>query len=200
MLQTLSDQERAAVTFYDERIRSGDVTDNPLWADGFTYGVFQGHPDGPIVDIGCGIGRAIDALDDYGARGYLGIDPSEASVAYCQQTFSDLEFEVGEVRLLGEKYPARFGGFLMFNVLMHTPKADLSVILQSLRQSLLTGAPGLMNAGKPSMAKHVSDAAKGLAFSYYEQDQLVEALESHGFLILDIRDGENSFMIKVLSV
>lgn len=200
MLQSLSDQERAAVTFYDKRIRSGDVTDNPLWADGFTYGVFQGHPGGPIVDIGCGIGRAIDALDAYGARDYLGIDPSEASVAFCQQTFSDREFEIGEVRLLGEKYPARFGGFLMFNVLMHTPKADLGTVLQSLRQSLLVGATGLMNANKPSMARYMSNAVKELTFSYYEQDELVEALEGHGFLILDIRDGENSFMIKVLSV
>ncbi|MBY0538452.1 class I SAM-dependent methyltransferase [Patescibacteria group bacterium] len=200
MLTTLSPQEREAVSFYDRRIRAGDTVDKPLWADDFTYGMFRDHPDGPVVDIGCGIGRAIPALEAYGVRDYLGVDPSEASVTYCQATFPGLKFMISDVRLLGELYPMYFGGFLLLNVLMHTPEKDLDVVLSSLRKSLLPGASGLLNANKPAMAEYINDAAKSLTMSYYVPERLDEALKRHNFELDLFREEDVSFMMIVNAI
>jgi trans-aconitate methyltransferase len=55
---------------------------------------------GRILEIGCGAGRITGYL---GARGggVLGIDISPAMIDYCRQHYSDIEFEVGDVRELG---------------------------------------------------------------------------------------------------
>lgn len=200
MLSSLSPQEREAITFYNQRIRSGDTADNPLWADDFTYGMFRGHPDGPVADIGCGIGRAIPALNDYGVRDYLGIDPSEESIKHCRSTFPKMKFMVSEVRLLGDLFPAHFGGFLLTNVLMHTPETDLDVVLSSVRKSLLPGALGLLNANKPAMAEYISEAAKSLTMSYYAPEKLNEALKRHNFELDSFREEDVSFMMIVYAL
>lgn len=200
MLTSLSHQEREAVSFYNQRIRSGDTVDNALWADNFTYGMFREHPEGPVVDIGCGIGRAIPALNDYGVRDYLGVDPSEASIEYCTKSFPGMKFMVSEVRLLGEHFSTHFGGFLLMNVLMHTPEQDLDLVLSSLRKSLLPGAWGLLNANKPAMAEYINEAAKKLTMSYYVPKTLEEALKRHGFQLEDFREEDVSFMMIVSAI
>ena len=197
MLPTLTAQEMQAIAFYNNRIRSGDTIDNDLWADEFTQYIFYHHPDGPVVDIGCGIGRAVPILDDLGIRSYLGIDPSTASVEFCQNTFPNYEFEVQEVRQLGRLYPQRFGGFILLNVLMHTPKSDLGQILVSIRASLLDGAVGLLNAHKPSMASFVTEGASDLTFSFYEREEIFDALGLAGLEVVSIRDQSDSLMIHV---
>lgn len=55
---------------------------------------------GRILEIGCGAGRITGYL---GARGgeVLGIDISKAMIDYCRQHYSDITFEVGDVRELG---------------------------------------------------------------------------------------------------
>lgn len=199
MSTTLSQQEVQAIDFYNQRVRSGDTTDNPLWADDFTFLMFEGHPNGPVVDIGCGIGRAIGVLDNYGIRSYIGIDPSEASIDFCRKTYPEHNFEVSEVRLLGENHPNRFGGFLFMNVLMHTPKSDCVNILKSIRASLLDGAIGLLNFPKPSMADRISEAASALTFSFYLRDEIEEALASAGFEIWNVREDEDLVMVHVVA-
>jgi SAM-dependent methyltransferase len=55
---------------------------------------------GRILEIGCGAGRITGYL---GARGggVLGLDISPAMIDYCRQHYSDITFEVGDVRELG---------------------------------------------------------------------------------------------------
>ena len=200
MLTALSTQEREAIAFYDQRVRSGDTADRELWADTFTYHMFDGHPEGPVVDIGCGIGRTIPVLNDYGIRAYFGVDPSAESVAFCRQRFPHLDFEISEVRQLGETYQQHFGGFLLLNVLMHTPEAELAAVLRSIHTSLLPGSPGLMNANKPAAAQYVNDAAKMLTLSYYEPSDFSKALEANGFEIWNFHENDVSFMVHVIAV
>lgn len=196
MLPTLSDQEKLVVALYDRLVKDGETDDNELWADGFTSYSFYGHPDGPVVDIGCGLGRALGILSDYGIRSYFGVDPSTESIAFCREHFPEYQFAVSEVRLLGETYPQTFSGFLFLNVLMYTPPEDLDTILKSISDSLLPGAPGLILV--PNAREGVSQVVveDGIIINFYDMEAVETALEKHGFVITGLRnDGWSSLVL-----
>jgi hypothetical protein len=63
VLDTLSEQEKQAVAYYDTLIRSGDTDDCRVWVDDFTCDVFFGFgADDEVVDVGCRIGRFVPLL------------------------------------------------------------------------------------------------------------------------------------------
>lgn len=126
---------------------------------------------------------------------YLGIDPSSLSIEYCNRTFTDVEdchvqFEIGEARLLGKKYPGRFAGFMMAAVLMHIPRADIAVVLSSIRKSLKDGASGFFS----TPLGHEDDGdlefvnKQGIEISRYTEKELVESFIATGFKFKRIID------------
>lgn len=199
ILQTLSTQERAAICMYNQRIQSGDTEEAEIWADSFTAYMFYGH-ENSVIDIGCGLARVVPILDDYGIDTYLGIDPSVEHIKFCQANYPEHHFRVSEVRQLGTDDLQGFGGFIMLNVLMHTPKAELTVILQAVRKSQLKGAIGLLNTQHPSIIDQISDDANHLELSLYGTQEVVSALESASFEVVRVRDHGDGCMYHVVAL
>lgn len=197
--ETLSSQERVAVSMHNERIQAGETEEMEIWADDFTRYLFYGHEDF-VIDIGCGLGRVVPVLCDYGIEMYFGIDPSVEHIKFCKSHFPEHHFQVGEVRQLGTGDLQGFGGFIMLNVLMHTPKAELTAILQAVRKSQLKGAVGFLNTLHPSVAEEVPDEAAHLEFSFYESQEVVTALESTSFDVVRIREHERGCMYHVVAI
>jgi SAM-dependent methyltransferase len=188
MFDTLSDREKAAVAYYDEMIRRGDITDRRVWVDDFSGRVFWGFGrNDEVVDIGCRIGRYVPLLPELHIAKYLGIDPSAESIEYCKRTFSSTDeyqvaFEVGEARLLGDKYPGRFSGFMLTAVLMHIPRTDLATVLSSVRKCLKSGSPGFFStplAEDGDETEVVNQA--GMEISLYTEQELDQAFIEAGF-------------------
>jgi SAM-dependent methyltransferase len=188
VLDSLSAREKAAVAYYDDQIRSGNTSGNPVWVDEFSAHVFWGfRPHEEVVDVGCHTGRFVPLLPVLGISKYLGIDPSVESVEYCKRTFTSTEeclvtFEVGEARLLGDKYPGRFAGFIMTAVMMHIPRIDLPTALRSIRKCVKSGSPGFFSTplaaegeGREAMSR------VGLEISLYTETELDEAFAKAGF-------------------
>lgn len=199
MLETLSAQERAAICLYNQRILSGDTEETELWADDFTAHMFYGHEDF-VVDIGCGLGRVVPIMEDYGISKYIGIDPSHEHIKFCRNTFPDHLFMTTEVRQLGSMQLRELGGFIMLNVLMHIPKDDLHEVLGIIRKSLRTHAVGLLNTQHPSLMDQISDDARQLDFSLYETAEVIAALEASSFQVIRIRDQDESCMYHVVAI
>lgn len=199
MIETLSPQERAAVCMYNQRVQGGDTEEAPIWADSFTAHMFYGHEEA-VIDIGCGLGRIVPILEDYGVHAYIGIDPSSEHIRFCNAHFPDRCFEVAEVRQLGSGNLTGFGGFIMLNVLMHTPKEDLADILMSVRRSQLPGAIGLLNTQSPAIAEHISEDAKHLGFTFYETKEVVDALHTVSLQVMRVREHEGGCMYHVVAI
>lgn len=184
---------------YNQRVQSGDTEEAAIWADSFTAHMFYGHEDS-VIDIGCGLGRVAPIIDEYGISTYVGIDPSVEHIKFCNAHFPEHHFRVSEVRQLGTDDLQGFGGFIMLNVLMHTPKAELTAILQAVRKSQLRGAIGLLNTQHPSIADQISDEAKHLELSLYEPQEVVAALEAASFDVVRVRDHGDGCMYHVVAI
>jgi SAM-dependent methyltransferase len=200
MLITLSAQEQGAVAFYNKKIRNGDTNETPVWVDGFSVSIFNDMPpNGEIIDVGCGIGRSISMLPDLGVTRYFGVDPAESQVAYCKKTYPQFDFEVNEIRSVGESYPNRFNGFLLLAVLQHIPRTDIDQALHSLRCSLKNHAQGFMSF--PYSDDDVREyAVEDIMCTLYTIEEVVESLERNGFLIARNRIGGQMFLSHLVAV
>jgi len=190
-MKTLSAQERAAVIFYNRRIKFGDTAEATVWSDNFTAGIFDRHPEGAVVDIGCGIGRFAPLAADYGIRSYLGIDPAIQHVKHCKRQYPGVTFQQGEVRQLGREHLNKLGGFILLNVLMHIPRNELAEILYGIRSSLLPGAVGFVNTQNQYAALTIPPEMRHLNFSFYEMNDFIGVLRDVGFQISKVRHGDH---------
>ena len=202
MLESLSRQEQQAVGYYEDRIVRGDTHDHPLWVDGFSQPIFYGLPnDAEVIDVGCGIGRAITMLPDLGINRYFGIDPAASQIAYCKKTFPQFNFEVNEIRKIGESYPGYFDGFLCLAMLMHIPRNDLDVALASLRKCLKTGVDGFLAYpySDGDVLEYVSPVGD-LNCTLFTIDEVTLSLSKNGFVIANERVGGEMFLGHIVAV
>lgn len=185
----LSAQEQRAVALYDwyAQTRPADLLRMSLWADSFSVGIFSWLASGAeVVDVGCGLGRAVALLPDLGIEYYLGVDPSAASIDYCTRQWPDLSFAVGEIRGLGTTYPGRFGGFLLLAMLMHVPRKDLDRALTSLRGCLQPGARGMLATPFGTSETEEATNTVGLPITLYTTDELHRAFTRNGFQVIEL--------------
>jgi SAM-dependent methyltransferase len=193
---------------YDNLIKSGDTTDSRVWVDDFTGRVFVNlSKDCEVVDVGCRIGRFVPLLPQLGVSRYFGIDPSVESITYCKRTFSDVDycrvqFEVGEARQLGEKYPKRFAGFMLAAVLMHIPRTDLHQVLRSIRTCLKDEAPGFFSTpvGYEEDGELEIQNISDMEISRYTRQELTAGFESAGFAFRRAFVLDNMFLGHVIAV
>lgn len=196
MLPTLSRQEQQAVSYYNKKIEQGDTYDHPVWVDDFSQRIFLGlQPDAEVIDVGCGLGRSITMLPELGIDNYFGVDAAESQIAYCRRTFPQFNFEVKDIRDIGKSYPDRFDGFLLLAVLMHIPRGDIDICLQSLRRSLKVGAPGFISFpySEGEVLEFVSSIAD-IKCTLFTIDEVSSSLERNGFSIERHRRGEGMFL------
>lgn len=203
MLNSLSRQEQQAIAYFDKKIEDGDTEDYPVWVDGFSQSIFYGLPaDGEVIDVGCGIGRSISMLPDLGINRYFGIDPAASQIAYCKRTFPQFDFEMNEIRKIGESYPERFDGFLCLAMLMHIPRSDLDLSLASMRKCLRHGVSGFMSFpySDGDVLEYASPAAPEVNCTLFTIDEVVQSLSKNGFVIAQERANENMFLGHIITV
>jgi len=187
MFESLSEQELVAIEIYDEYARADNFLDTPLWVDNFSQIIFLDMPgDGEVIDVGCGQGRAIEMLPGLYITKYLGIDPSTPSIEHCQAKWPNLEFEVGEIRELGKKYPDRFSGFMSIAMLMHIPRSDLNDALSSLRSCLKQDAPGMISLPMGYDDRLESINHVGMKLTLFTIEEIEQSLLKNGFEIINM--------------
>ena len=187
MLNTLSPREREAVAYYDKEARRDNAEEMPIWADDFMQLIFFDLPEnGEVIDVGCGRGRAIPVLEQLGVRNYLGIDPSVDSVEYCRRNFPRHQFDVDEIRTIGQNYPERFGGFFIGAVLMHIPREDIGLVISSLRRCLKEDARGFFSL--PMGQDGVLEVRNryDMDLTLFTVDEVTEVFSGNGFNLLQL--------------
>lgn len=93
----------------------------------------------PILDIGCGFGQNIVALQKAGFTNVRGIDVSEEAVAYCR--YKNLPVTLMDVNeYQGEKYEF----ILMSHVLEHLPKDNIIKIIMSIRDNVMCNGGAML--------------------------------------------------------
>lgn len=192
----LTADEIATRQIYDRYVLEGDIDDEPVWVDSFSASVFRHMPgDGEVLDVGCGVGRFIQLLPHLGIEKYFGVDPSVESIRFCRKTFPQYGFEVGDMRMVGHLYPARFSGFLMTTTLMHLPRPELGRALTSLRASLLVGAPGLLSTPFGEGEELEVTNNSGMKLTLFTFEEIQRALQDSGFRVDRLFTPDNWMML-----
>lgn len=94
---------------------------------------------GPVVDLGCGPGSVVDHLSRLGLTA-TGIDLSPGQIAQAQLAFPDLQFAVGDLKVLpfGD---ATVGGIVSKHSIIHSPPGELGHIFVEWFRVLEPAAP-----------------------------------------------------------
>lgn len=177
----LTEEELHTIQSYEEEAQRKEIDDSPLEVGSFEIRTFaRMRPNGRVVDIGCGHGRFVPLLAELSIarERYKGIDPSPAQVALGKEIYPHVDFEVGDIYGLGDKYPAYFDGFWCCCMLMHIPRDKLAQALVSLRKSLKQHAVGIVVAYCGEGELPCDD---GSLFVLYQKDELECALHQAGF-------------------
>jgi ubiquinone/menaquinone biosynthesis C-methylase UbiE len=90
--------------------------------------------DGRVLDAGCGAGRVTAFLRDIGVDVY-GIDLSPRMIEVARRSHPDLSFTVGDITQFAAD-DASLGGVLAWYSTIHTPSAELPVVLREFRRVL----------------------------------------------------------------
>lgn len=182
VLSTLSSQEKAAVRYYNDRVRRGELAEFPAITSNFLQSTFAGiSGEAEVIDVGCGFGRGIPVLRELGFNRYLGIDPSRESVELCRRNFPDCQFAEDEIRTIGVHYPDRFHSFFMTAVLMYIPRSDLGVAIGSLRRCLKAEAMGFFSFPPGDFGNLTWVMAGGLKTTLFTPAEIDEAFRANGF-------------------
>lgn len=84
-----------------------------------------------ILDVGCGNGRLLDALDDKKIK-YLGVDNSEALIKLAKENYPSQQFLVSDILNLEAIEKNNFDWVFCLAVLQHVPSRELR--LEALKQ------------------------------------------------------------------
>ena len=103
-------------------------------------------PGRKILDVGCGNGRLISALD-IPADDYLGIDSSDALLAIAESRHPDYHFLSGDILDLDTAVSGRYDSIFCLAVLPHIPSAGLRIkALENLKDRLAPGGMIVISA------------------------------------------------------
>ena len=93
----------------------------------------------PVLDLGCGPGHVGAFLADEGAHVH-GLDISPAMITLAKETYSDLDFSVGDLRsLLRPRTAPAWGGVLAQQSLLHLAPSELSAAIAEMVRVLRPG-------------------------------------------------------------
>ncbi|MEM7325822.1 MAG: class I SAM-dependent methyltransferase [Actinomycetota bacterium] len=98
---------------------------------------------GPVMDLGCGPGGAVDHLRQRGLS-VFGVDASPGQIAQARMAFPERHFAVGDLTALGVP-DASLGGIVAKYSIIHLPPADLPAVFGEWHRALAPGAPVLVS-------------------------------------------------------
>lgn len=102
---------------------------------------------GPVLDLGCGRGEALELLRDHGVPA-RGVDSSARMVEHCRRR--GLEAEVGDLfELLGGLEEGSLGGVVSFHVIEHLPARELDRLVRLAHRALAPGGVLILETPNP---------------------------------------------------
>lgn len=155
--------------------------------ESFAAAVLSDTP-GPVLDVGCGPGRATAFLADRGLD-VSGIDISEEMVKHARSAHPHLDFEVGAFQALPAEDHSLAGACLWYSII-HTPPAELPDAWTELGRALRPGSPVLVafQAGDGRSVERVNahGSAETLVAYHHDADQISDGLSAAGFALLSV--------------
>ncbi|MEV0091951.1 methyltransferase domain-containing protein [Streptomyces sp. NPDC050738] len=171
----------AAASEYAQLFRDA-LRDRPL--DRAMLGAFAEvvGTGGRVADLGCGPGQVTAHLAGLGLDAF-GVDASPAMIALAREDSPGLEFHVGSMTALGIADGA-LGGALSRWSIIHTPPAELPVILAEFSRVLAPGGHlllGFSATDGPSHPTQIFDHAVAPAYRW-APDHLAMLLHTAGLV------------------
>lgn len=155
-----------------EQMASGDRDLIARWRDA--------TPDA-LLDAGCGPGHWTEFLHD-GRRQVVGIDLSAEFLASARERFPHLRFLDGSFRDLPFA-DASLGGILAWYSLIHTPPADIALVLAEFARVLSPGGSFLLGFFDGEPGEQFAHAVAPAWF--WSADALADVLGAVGFDVVE---------------
>lgn len=127
-----------------------------------------------ILDLGCGYGRNIKALQELGYTHVKGIDISEDQVNYAVNHLGLTNVEVGDAVALLEGAEGTFDAILLLDVLEHLELAYSVQLIESVRRALKPGGVFILqvpNAMSPLSPHRHWDVTHLRAYTTHSMEQ-----------------------------
>ena len=139
------------------------------------------HADGPVVDVGCGLGQVTAFLAKRGLAS-IGIDPSEQMLARATREFPHLDFVRGDATLDQLDGDLPIAAILARFSLIHIPPENVPDVLRCWSSRTLAGAPVLVACQISSHTGQVEQFDHKVAPAWrWHPDRLAAALSDAGF-------------------
>jgi SAM-dependent methyltransferase len=97
--------------------------------------VLKSREQGPVLDVGCGMGFALLGLRQLGFTDLHGIDCDPGQARSARNLGLDVECVADSIEYLEQK-PSQYGTILLLDVLEHVPVAKQILFLRAIRHSL----------------------------------------------------------------
>jgi SAM-dependent methyltransferase len=137
---------------------------------------------GPVADLGCGPGYATAHLHRSGLD-VFGVDLSPEMIAIARRSHPQLRFELGTMTALDLPDGILSGALCRYS-LIHTPPADIPVILAEIHRVLAPGGHlllGFLATDEPAAAVHAYDHRVTGAYRW-PPDHLAELARQAGLV------------------
>jgi 2-polyprenyl-3-methyl-5-hydroxy-6-metoxy-1,4-benzoquinol methylase len=99
----------------------------------------NGREKGAVLDIGCGMGFALNGMKQLGFTDLQGLEQDEGQARSARKMGLNVEC-VGDTIATLKKRPGRYSVVLLLDVLEHVPVGQQIQFLSAIRQSMLEGA------------------------------------------------------------
>ena len=161
------------------------LDDSPLdraLLTGFAELVADRHPDGRLVEVGCGPGHVAAYLRDRGLS-IRGIDLSSAMVDLARREHPEITFDVGEMGAL-DASDSSMAGLVAWYSIIHVPPAHLPAVFTEFHRVLEDGGHLLLAFQVGDDVLHLDEAfghRVSLDFRRLRPDDVTVLLDGAGF-------------------
>ncbi len=141
---------------------------------------------GKILDVGCAGGRDSKTFVDNGFD-VFGIDVIDEFLDEARRKAPEAEFQNMDLLKL-DFSDGSFDGIWSYAVLLHIQKSDIPGVLDKYSRILKPSGKLFIGVKKGQGSAYVTDklSKEKRFFVYYEEDELREILENHGFQIVKL--------------
>lgn len=149
-----------------------------------------------VLDIGCGVGLAINVLNKKGFQA-TGIEISSKMASYARKRNPDGEITVGD--FLTTKFNKKFDGVLAFAFVHLFPKEQVSKIFRKISFILRPGGVALISSTESLESKEGWYVKEGFKKKekrfrkFWTEQELKESIEKSGFQVLDLNKFKDPF-------
>jgi 2-polyprenyl-3-methyl-5-hydroxy-6-metoxy-1,4-benzoquinol methylase len=137
--------------------------------------------DLPVLDIGCGMGFCITALQELGFTRVSGVDTDEGQAAACLRRGLDVQHVEDTVAFL-RRQDAEYGMVLLLDVLEHVPVDGQIALARAIRQRL--GPTGRLIVKVPNASSPVAARTRYIDYQHcsaFTEHSLRFVLRNAGF-------------------